>query len=221
MLAKNQCLLACQSLPLIYSVLLITINLLYVMLIYYEKWRPWQDIVLDDTSSFKEIFMSRNHIFSQSLGLYFFLVSAMSSAYAIERGTTKTGISFVSGGVDQSELMLLNEEKKKFSFWLTTATKGSGAYLATVRVRIINASTRQSVLEHTMDGPWLFATLPLGRFDVEASYTEAIGQPVQVVKKSTTIHQGDHHQMMMYFDTKDTVGKDGESLFNDSPYNNK
>lgn len=104
---------------------------------------------------------------------------------------------------------------------MTTAAKGSGAYLATVRVRVINASTRQSVLEHTMDGPWLFATLPLGRYDVEASYTEAIGQPTQVVKKSTTIHHGDHHQMMMYFDTKDTVGKDGESLFKDSPYNNK
>lgn len=165
--------------------------------------------------------MSRNHILSQSMGLCFCLISLMSSAYAIERGTTKTGISFVSGGVDQSELTALNEEKKNFSFWLTTATKGSGAYLASVRVRIINASTRIAVLEHTMDGPWLFAKLPLGRYDVEASYTEAIGQPTQIVKKSTTIHQGDHHQMMMYFDTKDTVEKDGESLFKDSPYNNK
>jgi hypothetical protein len=165
--------------------------------------------------------MLRNHIFNQSLGFCFCFASAMSSAYAIERGTTNTGISFVSGGVDQSELVALNEEKKNFSFWLTTAAKGSGAYLATVRVRVINASTRQSVLEHTMDGPWLFATLPLGRYDVEASYTEAIGQLAQIVKKSTTIHQGDHHQMMMYFDTKDTVGNDGESMFKDSPYNNK
>lgn len=60
--------------------------------------------------------MSRNHIFSQSLGLCLCLVSVMSSAYAIERGTTKTGISFVSGGVDQSELVVLNEEKRILVF---------------------------------------------------------------------------------------------------------
>jgi hypothetical protein len=165
--------------------------------------------------------MSRNRISSRYVCLCFCLISVMSSVYAIERGTTNTGISFVSGGVDQSELTALNEEKKNFSFWLTTATKGSGAYLAAVRVRIINASTRQPVLEHTMDGPWLFAALPLGHYNVEARYTEPTGQLIQTIRKSTTIHQGDHHQMMMYFDTKDTVGKDGESLFKDSPYNNK
>ncbi len=163
--------------------------------------------------------MSQNFMRSQFFGLCFCLVGVMSSAHAIERGTTNTGIAFVSGGVDQSELTALSEEKKNFSFWLTTATKGSGAYLATVRVRIKNASTHQPVLEHTMDGPWLFAALPLGRYDVEARYTEPSGQLIQTIRKSTTIHSGDHHQMMMYFDTKDTVGKDDDTALKASPYN--
>jgi hypothetical protein len=167
----------------------------------------------------KEIFMTRNQVYRRSFSLCFSIISALSSsAFAIERGTTNLGVPFVSGGVGQSELTALSEEKKNFSFWLTTAAKGSGSYLAAVRVRILNASTRQPVLEHTMEGPWFFANLPLGRYDVEASYTEAAGKPTQIIKKSTTIHQGDHHQMMMYFDTKDTVEKDGDASSRVSPY---
>jgi hypothetical protein len=162
--------------------------------------------------------MTCNHIYNQALALCFFAVGALSPAYAIERGTSEVGISFVSGGVDQSELNALSEEKKNFSFWLTTATKGSGSYLAGVRVRIVNTTTRLPVLEHIMDGPWLFAALPLGRYEIEAGYTEAVGKPPQVIKKSTTIHRGDHHQMMMYFDTKDTVGKENDTTFKVSPY---
>jgi hypothetical protein len=162
--------------------------------------------------------MTRSQIYRRSFSLFFSIIGAMSSAFAIERGTTNTGIPFVSGGVGQPELTTLSEEKKNFSFWLTTAAKGSGSYLAAVRVRILNASTRQPVLEHTMDGPWLFANLPVGRYDVEANYTEAPGKPIQTIKKSTTIHPGDHHQMMMYFDTQDTVEKDRDTSFTVSPY---
>jgi hypothetical protein len=159
------------------------------------------------------------HMFSRSLGLWFCLASAMCSANAMQRGSTKTGIVFVSGGAGQSERTALSKEKNNFSFGLITAAKGSGVYLAAVRVRILNASTQQPVLEHTMDGPWLLANLPPGDYAVEASYTEAAGQPAQTLKQSATIKQGDHHQMALYFDTKDSLAKDSGTSFRAGAYN--
>jgi hypothetical protein len=182
----------------------------------------WRQIASPETSLFMEIPMMRNQYFSiRNVGLCFCFFSAMSFVFAVERGTTNTGVAYVSGGVGQSELAALTEEKNSYSFWLTTAAKGSGSYLAAVRVRIVKADTRQPVLEHTMDGPWLFAALPIGRYEVEASYSETPGGSTQSLKQATTIHRGDHHQMMMYFDTKDTVDKSSETPFKSNPYSSK
>ncbi len=156
---------------------------------------------------------------SRSLGLWLCLASAMCSAHAMERGSTKTGIRFVSGGAGESERTALAKEKNNFSFWLTTAAKGSGVYLAAVRVRILNASTQQPVLEHTMDGPWLLANLPPGDYAVEASYTEVAGQPAQTLKQSANIKQGDHHQMTMYFEIKDSMAKNNDMSYRAGAYN--
>jgi hypothetical protein len=110
--------------------------------------------------------MARNHRAVCLLSSLFFLTYAAIPAQAIDRGASSTGIAFVTGGVGYSELQSLNDERKGYSFWLTTAAKGSGAYLAAVRVRIIDSKTRLPVLEQTMDGPWLFAALPHGRYDI-------------------------------------------------------
>jgi hypothetical protein len=163
--------------------------------------------------------MRPNHVIACCLGLC--LLAPLTSAQAIERGTTPTGIAYVSGGVGQSELVAMNEEKKNYSFWLTTAAKGSGSYLAAVRVRILDARSRQSVLETTMEGPWLFAALPKGRYEVEATLAADGGGPAQTLKKSTTIHPGDRHQMVLYFDTNDLVGSKDETPFTTSPYTDK
>jgi hypothetical protein len=160
--------------------------------------------------------MVRNHRAVGLLSSIFFLAYAAIPAHAIDRGVSSTGIAFVTGGVGYSELQSLNEERKGYSFWLTTASKGSGAYLAAVRVRIIDSKTRLPVLEQTMDGPWLFAALPHGHYDIEASYSVAPAHSVQVIKKSTTIRANDRRQMVLYFDTLDTVSDDKDSSFN--PY---
>ena len=119
-------------------------------------------------------------------------------------------MAYVSGGVGHSELAELNAEKQGYSFWLTTASKGSGSYLAAVRVRILDTRTQVPVLEHTMDGPWLFAALPVGRYEVQASYYMPGQGPVQLQKQTTTIHPGDHHQMVLYFETGDEVSPENE-----------
>jgi hypothetical protein len=93
--------------------------------------------------------------------------------------------------------------------------------IAINQASIVKADTRQPILEHTMDGRWLFAALPIGRYEVEASYREKPGGATQSLKQATTIHRGDHHQMMMYFDTEDTVAKSSEAPFKSNPYSGK
>lgn len=131
------------------------------------------------------------------------LILGLPVAQALERGTTVSGMAYVSGGVGETEMLVLHGEKDRYSFWLTTAVKRSGAHLAGVRVRITDTARKALVLEHTLDGPWLLCALPPGRYDIQAVYRESAGSPEQTRSGVTTIHAGDHHQMVLYFDTPD------------------
>ena len=135
-----------------------------------------------------------------------------------ERGVTDRGIAYVSGGVAEVEEEELIAQRKNFSFWLTTASKGSGAFLADVRVRIVDAKTRQLVLEHTLDGPWLFVKLPPGKYLVEASYREFADSQEQTLRRNTTIVAGGRRQMLLYFDTSDRVKHEDDGPPKVSPY---
>ncbi len=140
---------------------------------------------------------------SGGLALALGLALGLPAAQAIERGTTASGMAYVSGGVGEAEIAALQGEKDRYSFWLTTAVKRSGAHLAGVRVRITDTTRKVVVLEHTLDGPWLLCALPPGRYDIQAAYRESAGSPEQTRTGGTTIHAGDHHQMVLYFDTPD------------------
>lgn len=137
---------------------------------------------------------------------------------AAERGVTPGGIAYVSGGVAEVEEEDLVAQRKNYSFWLTTASKGSGAFLADVRVRIVDERTRQLVLEHTLDGPWLFANLPPGRYRVEATYREFADSREETLRRSTTIPKGGRRQMLLYFDTSDRIKHEAEGPPKVSPY---
>jgi hypothetical protein len=135
-----------------------------------------------------------------------FALLALHNVQALEAGRTTGGIDYASGGVGDSERASLLEQKSHFSFWLNTATKGSGAYLSGVRVRILDLRNKQPVLEYTMDGPWLFAALPPGRYQIEASYQDGASAPEQMVKKVTTVGAGKTpRQMMLYFSSADAA----------------
>lgn len=109
---------------------------------------------------------------------------------------TPEGVDFVSGGIGDEERSALREAMPRYSLWLTTAARGSGAYLAQVKVSIIDAQDRLW-LRHAMQGPWLLVDLPPGRYRVEAQLGDQLRQAV------TTIHPGDHHQLVLYFDVAD------------------
>jgi hypothetical protein len=115
-------------------------------------------------------------------------------------GSTPEGITYVSGGVSGEELQALTAGKSGYSLWVTTAAVRSGAHLADARARVLD-SQRQVVLDVVMDGPWLFANLPVGTYTVEVTFEQ------QVKRSTTTIHAGDHHQQVFYFISPDEVEK--------------
>ena len=121
------------------------------------------------------------------------LAAAAPAAFAEASGRTALGGAYVSGGIGEGEIAALEAQRDKYSLWVITAAKVSGAYLADVRVRITDAK-KAVVLDHTMAGPWLLVDLPLGRYEVEASYQG------QSLTRPTTIHAGDRHQIVFYFD---------------------
>ncbi len=118
------------------------------------------------------------------------------SAQAIEEGTTAQGGRYVSGGVSEEERLQLFLQRDRFTLWVITAVAKSGAYLADVRVKVMDAQ-RQPVFEKELDGPWLMIELPPGLYVVEARFN---GQTRQ---RSTFIHPGDHHQAFFHFETPD------------------
>lgn len=129
-------------------------------------------------------------------------------AGAAQRGTSGTGIDFVSGGATDEELTLLRADRKSYTFWLVTAALGSGAYLAEVMVRITEAGSGRLVVEHKMDGPWLFAALPAGRYAVEATIASGRGGRPETQRITTTIGSGQIHQSTLYFATGDQTEAD-------------
>ncbi len=127
--------------------------------------------------------------------------------FALQRGTSATGVEFVSGGVGEDEQTALLAQRRDYSLWLTTAVRRTGAHLAGVQVRIREAETSLLVLETRMDGPWLFAKLPLGRYEIEATRQDLALGRIEVQRGSTTIHPNDRHQLLLYFDTGEAIGE--------------
>lgn len=121
---------------------------------------------------------------------------------AVQMGSTPEGVEYVSGGVGESESQELRDAQGRFSLWLLTAAKRSGAYLSGVQVRIADTRSRAVLLEHTMDGPRLLVALPPGRYEIQASYRDNAGASEQTIKRAVTLVQGkQQRQMIFYFDS--------------------
>jgi hypothetical protein len=118
---------------------------------------------------------------------------AAQGAEALREGTTAQGGNFVTGGVGSGEREVLEVRKSYFSLSVLTAEKGSGAFLAGADVRIFDDDGRP-ILDLRLDGPWLLVGLKRGAYTVEM----ASGGATQ--RKTTTIHRGDHHEMVFYFE---------------------
>ena len=134
-----------------------------------------------------------------SIGIALIVVAGLLSvAQAVQQATTPQGRAYMSGGASDDERQEMQVHHDRYSLWVMTAARKSGAYLANVRVCITDAN-KVVVFDGELDGPWLFIDLPLGRYTVEATH----GKETQ--RRVTTIHTGDHHQAIFYFDTGDAT----------------
>lgn len=129
------------------------------------------------------------------------------SAGATVRGTTPEGIAWATGGVGEAEKTELRARRADYSLWLTTAALRSGAHLDGARVRVRDLADGRLVLELVLDGPWLFAALPVGRYEIEAIVQMDNGR-LLIERGTTTIHAGDRHEMVLYFATGDAISDD-------------
>lgn len=120
-------------------------------------------------------------------------LAAAGPALALDSGTTPHGARYASGGVSDAEQRELQSQRDQYSLWVVTAARRSGLYLADARVRIVDAQQRV-VFDGALAGPWLMIDLPLGRYTIVASRQGDSRQ------QATTIHRGDHHQAVFYFD---------------------
>jgi hypothetical protein len=130
------------------------------------------------------------------------LAAGMSGLVMGTEGKTVQGEPFVSGGVGLEERDAMQKERIRYALFVRTAAKG-GAYLAAVDVRIADKAGKP-VLETKLDGPWLLVNLRQGEYTVTANF----GGKVQ--EKRTTIHRGDNHEMVFYFDEPVDMLKKGE-----------
>jgi len=118
-----------------------------------------------------------------------------SPTFASTSGQSPQGWAFVDGGIGQTETEGMESERSKYSLWIMTAGRTSGAHLADVDVTIVNDKGEQ-VFERRLEGPWLMINLPLGRYEVRSRYKD------ETQSRITTIHPGDHHQIVFYFNVE-------------------
>ena len=94
------------------------------------------------------------------------------------------GVSYVSGGVSDSEQATIKEMGKDYNLRVLAALE-EGNYLSEVDVTIVNAQG-ETVLHTVTSGPMLFAQLPAGSYTIHAKAPESEEQQqtVQVASDS-------------------------------------
>ncbi|MGO8865083.1 MAG: carboxypeptidase-like regulatory domain-containing protein [Alphaproteobacteria bacterium] len=86
---------------------------------------------------------------------------------ALEPPRTQGDVTYLSGGVGSDSVQAMREVERAYNLRLMFAVAGSGEYLANVRVKLVDASGR-TVLDVVSDGPYFFAKVPPGRYQVVA-----------------------------------------------------
>ncbi|HVK53636.1 MAG TPA: hypothetical protein VM532_01265 [Burkholderiales bacterium] len=87
---------------------------------------------------------------------------------------TENGVTYMSGGIGESEAEFMKRAAKDYDVMLTFATKEQGAYIADVKVDIED-SKGNNVLSTVSEGPIFVADVPPGQYRVTA---EAEGKAV-------------------------------------------
>lgn len=135
------------------------------------------------------------------------------------KGRTAGGIAFLSGGITSTDQVTMYHERWRYSLWVATVARPSGAWLADVVLRVVDLATGKPVLERTMEGPWLFAALPAGQYEVRGSYRAQGAERAQTLVQRVRVQRTPQRQVVLRFDSKADVSPDattpGPSPFGD------
>ena len=86
----------------------------------------------------------------------------------ITKGQTEKGIPYMSGGVGSEEREQIREWAKEYNLGLVFAGK-SRQYLSDVNVSILDDKGTE-IVSAVSNGPWFYAQLPPGNYNVRAAY---------------------------------------------------
>jgi hypothetical protein len=86
---------------------------------------------------------------------------------ALTEPRTQGDVSYVSGGVGSDSALAMRQIEGGYNLRLLFAVQGSGEYLADVRVKLVDHKGH-TVLDAVSDGPYFFAKLRPGRYQVVA-----------------------------------------------------
>lgn len=93
---------------------------------------------------------------------------------------TRNGITYLSGGIGESESIAMKEAARNYTLMLTFASQPTGSYLADVEVSIKEKSG-SPVLESVTGGPILLVQLAPGQYRVSAvSNGETVDKTVDI-----------------------------------------
>ncbi|MEA1051925.1 hypothetical protein U5801_19245 [Lamprobacter modestohalophilus] len=111
--------------------------------------------------------------------------------------TNEAGIRHISGGVGESERTQLNAMANEFNLHLMFATQGSGEYLSAVQVNVLDTKG-SPVLTAVSKGPWFYAQLPAGEYQVEVTPTGVRGDEL-TQRKVVHLDRANSSQLDFYW----------------------
>jgi hypothetical protein len=136
------------------------------------------------------------------IALAFIATLAAFPAASMTDGRTTQDRPFVSGGITPDEVADLRTKQPFYNLSVLTAAR-SGAYLASVKVRIVDAQSTP-VLETVMDGPYLFVDLVPGKYQLE------LVNEGETQKRTLTIQEARPQRLVVYFKSDAEVSPDAK-----------
>ena len=136
----------------------------------------------------------------------------------VVRGQTEGGVAFMSGGNSVDHRVAMHAERERYSLWVATVAKPSGAYLAEARLSIVDLKDKTVTLQRTMEGPWLLASLAPGRYEVSATYRPAGSGQDETLTQRVNIAKSGQRQVVMRFVSSAQVSSEMNSPFKGNPF---
>lgn len=134
------------------------------------------------------------------------------------RDKTDDGFAFVSGGISVDDRQAMHAERKRYTLWVATVAKPSGAYLADAWLKIVDAKDKRPLVERSLEGPWYMIALPPGRYQVQASFRAEGATQDQTLSQTVNVGQGFLRQVVLRFDSKAEVSPDMQGPFGGNPF---